>query len=59
MSALATGIAAGMKSAIAHAKGKLNEGTVEHILTVPDVKANPNGAGPATRSKLDSKNDSI
>ena len=41
---LAAGIAAGLKSAIAHAKGTPDKGTpdkatVEHIVMVPDVKA--------------------
>ena len=39
MSPLATGIAAGMQSAIAHARGKPDKDTVEHIVMVPDVKA--------------------
>lgn len=39
MSDLAKGIAAGLKSAIAHAKGKPHSGTVEQVVMVPDVKA--------------------
>ena len=39
MSNLAKGIAAGMKSALAHAKGRPHKGTVEHIVMVPDVRA--------------------
>ena len=39
MSDLAKGITDGLKSALAHAKGKPTPGTVEHIVLVPDVKA--------------------
>lgn len=39
MSPLATGIAEGLRSAIAHAKGSKDKGTVEHNVMVPDVKA--------------------
>jgi putative transcriptional regulator len=39
MSILATGIAAGLKSAIAHSKGKPDNDTVEHLVMAPDVKA--------------------
>ncbi len=39
MSPLAVGIAEGLKSAIAHAKGKPDKTTVEQVVMVPDVKA--------------------
>ena len=39
MSNLAKGIAAGMKSALAHAKGRPQKGTLEHVVMMPDVKA--------------------
>ena len=39
MRTLAIGIAAGIKSAIAHSKGKAEKGTVEHVVMVPDVRA--------------------
>jgi putative transcriptional regulator len=39
MSPLARDILEGLKSALAHAKGELTPGTVEHVVLVPDVKA--------------------
>ena len=39
MSNLAKGIAAGLKSALAHAKGKPHKGTLEHVVMTPEVKA--------------------